>query len=240
MPMPNPAPIAHEWMPSQIFEGGRPYTPPTAPTRPANSHQQAGSAAPPSPEHVNEPDSPGRQRKKRKAAAGTQAGPDATRGGTAPPVNADAGPAPGGSPPQSNSDTPPQPQRQAAADHTPAAQQIHPWILEGLQKCGLERVRGVDEKSKSTSEVRLPERLRQPGSKLVGRWFVRSKVHPQQPPAPKPKDFQMKATLDQDGYERMLAFATEYGLLQRKGIGAGPGSACRHAACRRHLPYLLC
>ena len=90
--------------------------------------------------------------------------------------------------------------------------------MDALGSFGLERVRGVAKEASKCSEgeVRLPERLRQEGSKLVGRWLVRSQVNAPQPPAALPsKDFQMKATLDQQSYERMVALAVEYNLCSR-------------------------
>ena len=95
-----------------------------------------------------------------------------------------------------------------------------------MERHGLEQARAVGAASSDAHDVRLPERLRQPGSRLLGRAFVRSKVSPQATAVPAPKDFQMKATLDEAGYQRMYQLAVEYGLLTRGTEGdCSPGSS---------------
>ena len=235
-----------EWRPVQIFEEVPATTPPPppacAPTRSPPGTSTTGCRARSDSDAQREQDSPGRQRRKKvpRPAANAQPArqaatdaPDASPPQAAAAQNARAaGPAPAEAEEEDDR------RRQAAAADKPvAAQQVHSWIMEALDRCGLERVRGVEKDPRSVHEVRLPERLRQQGSKLTGRWYVRSKVQPTpQPAAAVPKDFQMKATLDQESYDRMMALAIEYNLFQRArgNLRCAAGSHIHVRGCAEH------
>ena len=110
--------------------------------------------------------------------------------------------------------------RQSAAQRSVAPEQMHAWIMEAMDRHGLELRRAVATTSSNQQDIRVPERLRQAGSKLVGRTFVRSKVCPHSAAAaPLKADFQMKATLDEGSYLRMHNLAVEYNLFTRGSAG---------------------
>ena len=180
-----------EWMPTHVFEqSARPETPVNAGQTHRADHQQTAAPTQPSP-LPRQQDSPGRKRRKK---ANRQAAPEDPANHQHQDEASPQQPAGAGRQQQPEGE-------QAAQQRSVAPQQMHAWIMEAMERHGLEQRRAVATASSNPHDMRLPERLRQAGSKLVGQSFVRSKVcpHEAQPAAAAPlkADFQMKATLDE-------------------------------------------
>lgn len=196
------------WNRPHVFEQG------TRPETPSGTHGMGtpGEAGPSqrrsSFQRSGQPDSPGRQRRKRAAPTG---GGGLGAGGESAAETSESATYNSCGQQQSHSK-----QRRTTLG------ELHPWIAAALTNNGLEQVRGVADRTCSEREVRLPERLRQKGSALVGKWFVRTKISPSTAAVPK-KDFQMKATLDDEGFARMMSLASEYDLFVR-GNAADSGN----------------
>ena len=170
--------------------------------------------------------------------------PAAREGPPTPPSDAAQPGLGGASEPSSAQHSPPPPSAASDAAASSASDatcdlELHSWLTNLLDRHGFDVKRAVaGDKAMVDGDCRLPERLRQKGSRLVGKRYVtqRAQVSPTvTPPQPMPKNAMTKHLLDAEGYNRMHALAVDYGALSRgsstsEGVAA-PGVLTSACAC---------